>query len=188
MTYKNMAYDHPAYLAVQQFQILGTGTLAGGVCLPSMPAAAGGLSNKFAVFTNMLLKSLTLSATTIGTSTVGTGTLVTPYILRITNNGTSAVSNLTGTYGMSVVAVLPTGTAALTTSAYLVQAVCTGIVGTSGASVSAAGVNNWSLVNNAIPLQAGDFVQVQKSGDATEVVAPMIECTIQPLANVTLAG
>ena len=182
MTQKSFGYDHPAYLAVLPIPVFGTSTLAGGAAVPTM-TGAGALSSKFAAFTNMMVKSLSLVATTIGTAAVGTGTLVNPFIIRITNNGTTAITTCTATYSCVSYAVLPTGTAALSTSAYVVNALPTSIAGTSAASA-----NSYALVNGAIPVLQGDTLIVQKAGDATEVVVPVLEATLMPLANVTLAG
>ena len=179
MTQKSLAYDDPAYLAVLPMVLLGTGTGGAGI------TGASGQSNKFAAFTAMLVKSLTLSATTLGTSTVSSNT---PLFYRITNNGTNAVSTVTATYTLVATGVPgPNGTA-VTTAAYAINAV----VGT-GVSTSAATTNpllqtstsSPGVASYAIPMLPGDIGYIAKGTDATEIVAAMLETLIQPLANIT---
>lgn len=78
MTTKSMGYDHPAYQAVLP---IPTGQINGN----------GGASGKFAAFTSMLLKSVTLKATTVGTS------VDTMYLYAI--SGTTTTTNTLGTIG-----------------------------------------------------------------------------------------
>ena len=180
MAQKSLAYDDPAYLVPFQIPLVTTGTAAGGGL-----TGASAQSNKFAAFTAMLIKSLTLVATTVGTSTVASNT---PLFYRITNNGTNAVSTCTVTHTLVSTGIPgPNGTA-VTTAAYAINAV----VGT-GVSTSAATVNPLLLTNTvapgvvtyAIPMLPGDIGFVAKGTDATEVVAAMLETLIQPLANIT---
>lgn len=182
MTQKSMMYDSPVYQTVLPIQVFGTGTLAGGIGIPTM-TGANAISNKYVAFTNMLIKSLTLQATTIGTAGTNTGVLVNPSILRFTNNGTNAVTTLTATYSLAAYALIAGNTAAMTTSAYVVNAIPTAVSGTTAASG-----NSYALVNGAIPLIQGDSFAVVKSSDATEVVAVTAEVCIAPNAPVTALG
>ena len=193
---KSMAYDNPAYQAVLTVPLAGTSTLAGSAQTAVWTAGASTISYKFVAFTNMLLKSVTTTATTVGTGTstsfvlgnVGTGNA--PFIVRITNNGTTQLQTCTGTYQMVGSYNLPAGAAALTTAGasinWSVQTAYTTAINTSAASVSAAGVNNWALVSGGIPLSAGDTINFVKGVDATEVILnPVLELLVAPLANVT---
>ena len=92
MVAKNMAYDHPAYLAVIP-QTAGTIT------------GAAGLSTKFAAFTAMQVKSITLAALVLSTGadivsivkvsgTLGTNTTTTTQVYG-THGSAAYLSNLT---------------------------------------------------------------------------------------------
>ena len=187
---KNMAYDHAAYLTVFPVQLTGTGTLAGGVQLPTM-TGSGTLSNKFVAFTNMIVKSITTTATTVGTGTQTSFVLGSnaPALIRITNNGTTQVGTFTGTYQTLGSYNLPQGATAIATGGIVMNYTPqTGtFIGTSGASVNAVtGANNWALVNGGIPLNVGDQLYLVRGIDASEVViAPVLECVLAPFANVS---
>jgi hypothetical protein len=195
---KSMSYDAPAYLAVLPVALAGTSTLAGGAQTGLWAAGAGTISYKFVAFTNMIVKSVTTACvTTVGTGvtlgfTMGSaGTGNAPALIRVTNNGTTHSTFVTGTYQMGGAQVLPQGAAALTTACAVVnwtpQTAYSTAIGTSGASVNAVtGVNNWALVNGGIPLSAGDTIHFVKGADATEVIGnPVLECVLQPFAGVS---
>ena len=185
-------YDNPAYQAVLFVPLNGTSTLAGGGLNATMPALASGQTQKFVAFTNMLVKSCTTAATTIGTGTstafvlgnVGTGNA--GALVRITANGTTQLTTCTGTYQLIGNYILPQGATAITTAAQLmnwtVNTAYSTAIGTSAASVNAVtGVNNWTLINGAIPLLPGDTINFVKGIDGTEVLAaPVLEVQILP--------
>lgn len=194
---KSMGYDHAAYLAVMFASLAGTSTLAGGAMTGLWTAGASTISYKFVAFTNMIVKSVTTAYSTIGTGTntnftlgnVGTGNA--PFLVRITDNGTTQLKTATGTYQMLGAAVLPAGAAAISTAAgvtaWTPQIGYTTNIGTSAASVEGAtSVNNWALINGGIPMKPGDTLNFVKGVDATEVIFnPVLELVIAPLANVT---
>lgn len=194
---KSMSYDHPAYTVVQTVQLAGTSTLAGGAQTGLWTAGASTSSYKFVAFTNLLVKSITTNATTVGTGTstsfvlgnVGTGNA--PFLVRITDNGTTQLKTATGTYQMLGAYVLPNGAAAITTGATVVnwtpQTAYTTNIGTSAASVEAAtSINNFALISGGIPMKPGDTLNFVKGVDATEVIFnPTLEILLQPFAPVT---
>lgn len=80
MATKSMAYDHAAYTSVDT---LGTGQLNG----------SGGAGTKYAAYTAMIIKSVTLGATTVSTSADGV------VVIAVRNGaGTNTTTNTT-TYG-----------------------------------------------------------------------------------------
>jgi hypothetical protein len=182
MVTKNMMFDSPVYQAVLPIPLLTTGT-SGTLTVGGLTGNAA-QSNKFAAFTALLIKSLTLSATTVGTSSVASNG---PLLFRVTNNGTTLVNTVTATYTL-----VPTGVAggngtAVTTAAYAVNAV----PGT-GVSTSAATANTLLTTDTkggtavySIPVLQGDIVYIAKGTDATEVVQAVLESVIQPLASVS---
>jgi hypothetical protein len=153
MTQKSLAYDNPAYLAVLPIPLLGSAT--------ATFTGASTASAKFAAFTGLIVKSFTASATTVGTSSVASNAL-TAY--KISNNGTTAVNTSTTTYTLTPTGVPgPNGTA-VTTAAYVVNAVPA----------------------TPITMLQGDLLYVTKGTDATEVLTVVAEAVIAPLANVTV--
>lgn len=185
---KSMMYDNAAYLAVMPVHLLHTSTSPNAAAAISI-AGASTSSTKFIAYTNMLIKSFTSTATTVGT---GTSTLFAlssnaPFGIRITNNGTSQVGTFTGTYTTIGSYVLPDGATAITTGGITMNYTPTGAVSTNGASVEAATqVNNWTTINNGIPLSQGDQFFIVRGIDATEVILPWaLEVVIQPLGNVS---
>jgi hypothetical protein len=102
MATKNMGYDHPAYLAVLP---LATGQMTG----------SGGVSTKYAAFTAMSIKSLTVSAA-LGTSTATSADAL--YIVKI--SGTATTTATYGTIG-SGVAFINVAPAVATNQMSLVQ-------------------------------------------------------------------
>ena len=175
MTQKSMAYDSPVYQAVLPIQLTGTNTLS--PALNATITGASATSNKFTAFTNMLIKSLTLSATTVGTSTVASNA---PLLYRVTNNGTTGITTITGTYTLVPTNVPPPGITAVTSNAYVINAIPGTGISSSGATALSLG-----LVNGGVPLLPGDICYIAKGTDATEVVAAALEAVIAPLANVT---
>ena len=84
---------------------------------------------------------------------------------------------------------LPAGAAAIATNGYVINwtpaTAYSTAIGTSAASVTGS-TNNWALVNGGVPLAAGDQINFVKGADATEVILnPVLECVVQPLANVS---
>lgn len=80
MTTKDMAYDHPAYLAVL------------GIPTAQMNGSAG-TSTKFAAFTTMQIKSVTVAATTRGTSADVIN------VVKVTGSGGTNTTTTTTAYG-----------------------------------------------------------------------------------------
>jgi len=80
MTAKSMGYDAPAYLAVIPQP---TGSITG----------ASGTSTKYAAFTTMIIKSVTLAATTLNTSAE------TINILKVATGSGTNTSTTTTAYG-----------------------------------------------------------------------------------------
>lgn len=182
MVTKNMMFDSPVYQAVLPIPLLTTGT-SGTLTVGGLTGASA-QSNKFAAFTAMLIKSLTLSATTIGTSTVSSNV---PLLYRVTNNGTNLVNTVTATYTLVPSGIAGANGTAVTTAAYAINAV----PGT-GVSTSAATANTLLTTDTkggtavySIPVLQGDLMYVAKGTDATEVVQGMLEAVIQPLANIS---
>jgi hypothetical protein len=80
MTTKNMMYDHPAYIAVIPQP---TGSITG----------AAGVGTKYAAFTALVIKSVTLAATTVGTSADVIS------VLKVATGSGTNTSTTTVTYG-----------------------------------------------------------------------------------------
>jgi hypothetical protein len=162
MAVKNMGYDHPQYLTAFQVSALQT----------TGAAITGNATNsqKYSAFTNLLVKSITTYATVIGTS------IDTPLLLlRLTNNGTTAVNTITCTYTFAT----PLGSAAYFANSVLNTA---SAIGTSGATtVTLTGGSGGA---NPFLLQ-GDQWFIQKGTDATDTVGYSVELVVAPLANVT---
>jgi len=158
MATKNMAYDHPAYLAV--------------VSQPALSIAGTGITGsatntqKYAAFTSMLVKSITAISTVLGTSAD------TCLLFRITNNGTTAVNTVTATYTYGTV---------LASAAYFGNAT---LNTASAVGTSAATSNTLTIGANPALLQ-GDQWYVQKGTDATCTNVYSVEMAILPLANVS---
>lgn len=83
MVIKNMAYDHPAYLAVIP---QSAGTLTG----------AAGLSTKFAAFTAMQVKSITLAALVLST---GADIVSVVKVTGVAGTNTTTTTQIYGTHG-----------------------------------------------------------------------------------------
>jgi hypothetical protein len=155
-----MSYDHAAYLAVlKQPVVQTTGALITGSATNSQ---------KYSAFTSMLVKSITTYASVLSTS------IDTPLLLlRVTNNGTTAINTVTCTYTMST----PLGSAAYFANSVLNTA--------SAVSTSAATTQAFTLSGSPV-LNQGDLWFIQKGTDATCTVAYDVELAIVPLANVTV--
>lgn len=167
---RNMAYDHPAYLARQQYAYGQN--------------AAGASTNfgKFVAFSALQVYSIAAAAITAGTSTQtqfnGTGTVVNIngdqfYAIHVFN-GTAISTATHGPFSLS------TGTATTTTTAGIWTTVALSGTGTTG-NVQ-AGTNTST---GGIALNAGDTLHILRGTDATAVSAYAIEYAVQPLASVT---
>lgn len=97
MATKNMSYDHPAYTSVGS---LTTGNLTG----------ASGAGQKYAAFTSMLIKSITLKPTTAGTSADAAS------FLQI--SGTATTTTALNTFGSGATGFVNT---VLTTNSLMIQ-------------------------------------------------------------------
>jgi hypothetical protein len=172
MTQKNMAYDHPAYLARQSY---GYGQ-----------NAAGASTNfgKFVAFTTLNLYAIQAAAITAGTSTQtawnGTGTVVNIngdqfYGIHVFGgNGAAATTATHGPFSLSY------GTGTITSTSGVFTRVQLSGTGTTGNVQS--GTNT---AEGGITLNPGDTFHILRGTDATAVSAFAIEYAVQSLANVT---
>lgn len=167
---RNMAYDHPGYLARLSH---GFGQ-----------NAAGASTNfgKFVAFAALQVFSINAAAITAGTSTQtqwnGTGTVVNvngdQFNLIHVINGAAVTTATHGPFSLS------TGTATTTTTAGIWTTVALSGTGTSG-NVQ-AGTNTST---GGISVNAGDTLHILRGTDATAVSAFALEYSVQPLASVT---
>jgi hypothetical protein len=175
-TIKNMAYDHPSYIARQSFSSV-------------MAAGSGGVSGKFVAHTALTVLGLTAYTTTAGTSTYtatqyfgaqdGTSVSATVHaavtqlsLIKITNTaafGTAVALNTT-TYGP------------FTVSRYYVNGTATGAVGVYAQFALNTGTGSAGL--NGISAAVGDQLYVVNGTDATAVNLVNIDYQIAPLASV----
>lgn len=175
MTTKNMAYDHPAYVA-RLAHSFGPNT-----------AGASTAFAKFAAFTGLTIFSVTASQITAGTSTYTAW------------NGTSTITNINGD-SFSVIVVRNSAamgaTPSLATSTYgpytvgLYNGTATGTQTTVAGAYVAVGLGTATGVAAPVPggftVNQGDTVHILRGTDATAVVSYAMEYGITPLANVTL--
>lgn len=176
MTTKNMAYDHPAYLARVQH---GFGQNAAG---------ASTAFGKFAAFTALTIFSVAATLATAGTSTytAWNGTATTTAIngdsfslIRVANSAaigaTPVLATTTyGPYNLSLYNGTSTGTQTTVAGAFVTVAL-SGTGGVAGSFTNAAGIT----------LNQGDTVHILRGTDATAVSAFGMEYAVTPLANVT---
>lgn len=172
MAQKNLAYDHPAYLARQSY---GFGQ-----------NAAGASTNfgKFVAFAALQVMAIQAANITAGTSTQtawnGTGTHVAInadqfYGIHVFNgNGVAASTATHGPFALS----FGTGTGTMTAGVFTTIA----LSGTGTTGNIQAGSNT---ANGGIVMNQGDTFHILRGADATAVSAFALEYSIQPLANVT---
>lgn len=160
MATKSMSYDHAAYLAVlKQPVVQTTGALITGSATNSQ---------KYSAFTSLLVKSITTYATVLSTS------IDTPLLLlRVTNNGTTAVNTVTATYTMST----PLGSAAYFGNS---------VLNTASAISTSAATTQILTIGGSPLLQQGDLWFIQKGTDATTTLGYDVELAILPLSNVSV--
>lgn len=172
MTQKNMAYDHPAYLARQSYAYGQN--------------AAGASTNfgKFVAFAALQIFAIQGALATAGTATQtawnGTGTQVVIagdqfYGIHVFNGNGVAAS--TATHGPFALA-FGTGTGTMTVGVFTT-------VPLSGAGVTGNVQAGTNTSNGGIAMNQGDTFHILRGADATAVAAYAIEYAIQPLANVT---
>ena len=161
MATKSMGYDHAAYLAVMRQPVTATaGTGITGSATNSM---------KYTAFTNLLVKSITTALFAGSATSIDTPLL----LLRVTNNGTTAVNTVTATYTFST----PLGSAAYFANSVLNTA---SAVGTSAATTQTLTIGGSPLIAQ------GDLWFIQKGTDATDTVVYDAELAILPLSNVSV--
>lgn len=155
MTTKSMAYDHPAYTARYVHQ-------------PSAAAAgASKVYDKFCAFTAMHAYSIGVNTVTAGTSTYTAW------------NGTATVTT-TGT-GDTITGYKLSGT---TTSTYGPFANDAAVGSFRRIQISGTGAGS-STADGGVALAQGDLFWVQRGTDATAVVVPVVEFTIDPGSTVS---
>jgi len=170
MSQKNMAYDHPTYLA----------TLSHGFG----QNAAGASTNfsKFVAFTTLQALSIMAAAITAGTSTQtawnGTGTAVNIngdqfYGIHVIN-GAAVTTATHGPFSLS------TGTGTITTTAGMFTRVQLSGTGTSGNVQAGTNTADFGIV-----LNPGDTFHILRGTDATAVSAYALEYAVAQFANVS---
>jgi hypothetical protein len=173
MSQKNMAYDHPAYLARQSY---GYGQNAAG---------ASTAFGKFVAFAALQVLAVQAASITAGTSTQtawnGTGTQVAInadqfYGVHVFNGNGPAAS--TATHGPFALA-FGVGTGTMTAGVFTSVAL-------SGTGVTGNVQSGTNTTNGGIAMNQGDTFHIVRGADATAVSAYALEYAVQPLANVTL--
>lgn len=177
-TTKNMAYDHPTYIA-------RTGTFNS-----LMTAGSAGVSAKFTAFANMLLFSLNTYTTIAGTSTYTGGLTGGPPGVNATTGVAVASTQLsliriTNTAASGATIALST----TTIGPFTQGGVFLGAGGT--ATNQVGGWNNFALNTstgtgglNGVAINQGDQVFVVNGTDATAVELVSIDYQLAPLASV----
>lgn len=170
MTQKNMAYDHPAYVA-RVTHAFGQN-------------AAGASTNfsKFVAFTAMTVFAIQAATIAAGTSTQtqanGTGTVVNingdQFSLIHVVNGAAVSTATHGPFSLS------TGTATTTTTVGIVTR-----VQLSGAGVTGNVQAGLSAADGGVAVSAGDTLHILRGTDATAVSGFSLELGVQPFANVS---
>ncbi len=155
MTTKSMAYDHPAYTVR-------------GVHQPAAKAAgASAVYDKFCAFTAMHVYAINVATVTAGTSTYTAW------------NGTATVTT-TGT-GHTLAGYKLTGTTTTTYGPFALNAAA----GTPlRIQMSGTGAGS-STSDGGIALAQGDLFWLQGGTDATAVVVPSVEYSVDPGAIVS---
>jgi hypothetical protein len=163
MATKNMAYDHPAYLARLT------------IPLPVSAAGSGAIFARFTAFTNMMIMSIGVNWQVAGTSTYTlSGTATNPAtqfsVIRIFNTSTTTVALSTSTYGP------------FTCGGPLSNA----IGGYSNFAVNNTGTLPANAIAGGLSVNAGDQIYCVNGTDASVTYLPAWEVNITPTANVTL--
>lgn len=176
MAQKNLAYDHPAYLARLQH------------AYGQNAAGASTAFSKFVAFSALTALSVVASLVTAGTSTytAWNGTATTTAIngdsfsvIRVANSAaigaTPALTTTTyGPYALSLYNGTATGTQTNVAGAF----VTIPLQGTGGIAGNAA-------AGAGIALNQGDTLHILRGTDATAVSAFAVEYALTPYANVT---
>lgn len=155
MTTKNMGYDNPAYLARSQHQP------------GAQVAGASKVYDKFVAFTSMHVFSIITNTVTAGTSTYTAW------------NGTATVTT-TGT-GDTITGYKLSGTTTSTYGPYANDAAAGGV---RRYQMSGTGAGS-NTADGGVALLQGDLFWVQRGTDATAVVVPAVEYSIDPLASIS---
>lgn len=178
MSLKNMAYDHPSYVARH-------GTYSG-----IMVAGSAGVSAKFTAFANLLLFSLNTYTTVAGTSTYTGGLVGGPSGVNATTGVAVASTQLnliriTNTAAAGATIALST----TTVGPFTVGGVFLGAGGTATNQIGAS--NQFALNTSAgtaglggLAINAGDQFYVVNGTDATAVELVSIDYQVAPLASV----
>lgn len=174
MSLKNMAYDHPSYVARH-------GTYNG-----IMTAGSGGVSTKFTAFANLLLFSLNTYTTIVGTST---------YTGGLTGGPTGSTLAVAATQ-LSLIRITNTAavgaTVALSTSTVGPFTVGGSFAGAGGTATNQVGGTNQFALNTSagsagfggLAINQGDQFFVVNGTDATAVELVSIDYQVAPLASV----
>lgn len=161
MATKSMSYDHAAYLAVMRQNLTDvTGKLLTGNAT---------LSVKYAAFTQLLIKSVTI---TISPATATASASDQWLMYRITNNGTTAVNTVTATYTFNGI-----GSGAYFSNITMVSA--------TAVSTSAA-TSNTLVIGTSPTVNQYDTWWFAKGADTAGTYCADVELAILPLANVTV--
>ncbi len=155
MTTKNMAYDHPAYVARMQWQF------------DTQAAGASKAYGKFAAFTAMHVFAIGATTVTAGTSTYTAW------------NGTATVTT-TGT-GDTLAGIKVSGTSTSTYGPYALDAAAGGY---RRIQISGTGAGS-STADGGVALAQGDIFYVVRGTDTTAVEVPHMEYGIDPGATVS---
>lgn len=178
MSLKSMGYDHPSYTARQAIW-------------SSQLTGAAGVTDKFAVFANMLLFSITTNTVTAGTSTYTGGLTGGPTTVNPTTGVAVAATQL------SLIRITNTASAgatvALSTTTTGPFTVGGSFLGAGGTATNQVGATNQFPLNTSagtaafggIQINQGDQIYVVNGTDATSNVAVTIDYQILPLASVT---
>ena len=163
MAQKNMAYDHPAYLAREV------------ISLPVSTSGSGATFGKFTAFTSMLVMSIGVSIQAAGTSTYTlSGTATNPAsqfsVIRVTNTSTTTIALSTSTFGPFTVG----------------GPFANAIGGYANFAVNNTGTLPANAIAGGLAVNPGDQLFCVNGTDASVTYLPQWEVAVAPLANVTL--
>ena len=182
MATKNMAYDHPAYLARLSH------------AFPALAAGANGATSKFVAFANMMVYGVVASLVTAGTSTStlynGTATVTNINgdsfsLVRVMNNAAPGVapSLSTATYGPFALSLYNgTATGTQTNAAGVTVVVPVNGTATTGQAQAGAGASPFT---GGVAVNQGDQLYILRGTDATAVSGFSLDYAVTPLASVT---
>jgi hypothetical protein len=184
MATKNMAYDHPAYLARAAH------------VFPALAAGASGATSKFAAFANLMVYGLVATQVAVAASTStatlynGTATVTaisadTVSVIHVMNGAAAGAtpSLTTATHGPFVVSLYNgTATGTQTGLAGFTNLIALNGTGTTGQVQAGAGTSPYT---GGFAVNQGDQLYVQRGTDASSVLALALDYAVAPLASVT---